>query len=205
MITNILTYLVTLIIHIISSLGYGGVILLMTLHSMAIPVPSEVVIPFAGFLVSTGRFNYFAVVLSGTLGNLIGASLIYALIYNKGRNFLLRYEKFLFISQNEVELAEKFFHRFGSVAIFFGRCIPIVATFISIPAGLARVKYWKFATFTVLGAIIWNLVLTYIGMKLGENWIVLREKLHGAELVIAGLIVVGIVFWVWRHLRNRSK
>ena len=186
-------------------MGYPGVILLMTLHSMAIPVPSEVVMPFAGFLVSTGRFNYFAVVLSGTLGNLIGASLIYALIYNKGRNFLLRYERFLFISQHDVTLAENFFNKFGAAAIFFGRCIPIVATFISIPAALARVKYWKFATFTVLGAIIWNLVLTYIGMKLGENWIVLREKLHGAELIIAGLIVVGVIWWIYRHIKNGRK
>ena len=203
--TNILSSLLNLVIHIISSMGYPGVILLMTLHSMAIPVPSEVVMPFAGFLVSTGRFNYFAVVLSGTLGNLIGASLIYALIYNKGRNFLLRYERFLFISQHDVTLAENFFNKFGAAAIFFGRCIPIVATFISIPAALARVKYWKFATFTVLGAIIWNLVLTYIGMKLGENWIVLREKLHGAELIIAGLIVVGVIWWIYRHIKNGRK
>jgi membrane protein DedA with SNARE-associated domain len=101
-------------------------------------------------------------------------------------------------------MAEKFFNKFGAWAIFFGRCIPIVATFISIPAALARVKYWKFATFTVLGAIIWNLVLTYIGMKLGENWMTLRDKLHGFEIFIAVLIIAGIAFWVYRHLKNRK-
>ena len=203
MIAHILSLLTTLIINIISSLGYGGIVLLMALHSSAIPIPSEVVMPFAGFLVSQGRFNYFGVVAAGTLGNLLGASFIYGLVRYKGRAFIERYEHYVFISQNDLALAEKFFNRFGAAAIFLGRCMPIVATFISIPAALGKVKYWKFAIFTVLGACIWNFLLAYIGIKLGQNWVELRDKLHNFEIIIALLIIVGAAAWIYRHLKNR--
>jgi len=205
MISTLLSAITTWIIHVISALGYPGVVLLMTLHSAAIPVPSEIVMPFAGFLASTGRFNLWAVALSGTLGNLFGATIIYWISHKGGRALIAKYEHVLFVSSGDVERVEKFFNKFGPAAIFIGRCIPIVATFISIPAGLARVRYWKFALFTVLGAVIWNIVLAYIGFKLGEHWMSLREKLHGFETLIAGIIIIGIVWWAWRHIRGRIQ
>ena len=205
MLSQILGSITNLIIHIISTLGYPGVFLLMAMHSAAIPVPSEVVMPFSGFLVSQGRFNYFAVVIVGTLGNLAGGSIIYVLAMHGGRKLIEKYEHYVFVSSSDLERVEKFFHKFGSFAIFLGRCLPIVATFISIPAGLARVKYWKFAVFTFFGAIIWNFLLVYIGMKLGQNWTVLRDKLHNFELVILALIIVGAVLWIYRHIKNRVR
>jgi membrane protein DedA with SNARE-associated domain len=205
MIANLLSAVTNIIIHLISTLGYPGVFLLMAMHSAAIPVPSEVVMPFAGYLVSQGRFNYFAVVIVGTLGNLAGGSIIYVLAKHGGRKLVEKYEHAVFVSKSDLERVEKFFHRFGAFAIFLGRCMPIVATFISIPAGLSKIKYWKFAVFTFFGAIIWNFLLVYIGMKLGQNWTVLRDKLHNFELLILVLIVIGAIWWIYRHIKNRVK
>ncbi|HVY67585.1 MAG TPA: DedA family protein [Patescibacteria group bacterium] len=203
MLANLLAAVTLWVVHVISVLGYPGLVLLMALHSMAIPVPSEVVMPFAGFLVSSGRFDFWTAVLAGTLGNLCGASLIYYLSVTGGRRLILRYEHLVLVSAAELDQVEKFFQRFGSFAIFLGRCLPVVATFISIPAGLARVRYWKFAVLTAAGALVWNLLLTFIGLKLGQNWASLRDRLHGAELVIVVLLAAAALWWLWRHLRRR--
>ena len=205
MLTNLLSVITTWVISVISTFGYPGVFLLMAMHSAAIPVPSEVVMPFAGFLVSQGRFNYLAVVIVGTLGNLAGGSAIYFLAKHGGRKLVEKYEHAVFVSKGDLDRVERFFHRFGAYAIFLGRCMPIVATFISIPAGLSKIKYWKFAVSTFFGAIIWNFLLTYIGMKLGQNWTSLRDKFHNFELAILVLILIGAGLWIYRHIKNRVK
>jgi membrane protein DedA with SNARE-associated domain len=205
MITHLLTLITNLIIHIISALSYGGIILLMALHSSIFIVPSEVVMPFSGFLVSSGRFCFVLVVISGTIGNLIGASFIYFLSYKGGRNLILKYEHIVLVSQADLEKVEKFFKRFGVWAILIGRCIPIVAGLISIPAGLSKIKYWKFLLLTFFGALIWNSLLTFIGLKLGENWLVLKDKLHNFDLIIIILILVGVIWWVYRHLISKKS
>jgi membrane protein DedA with SNARE-associated domain len=205
MITHLLTLITNLIIHIISALSYGGIILLMALHSSIFIVPSEVVMPFSGFLVSSGRFSFVLVVISGTIGNLIGASFIYFLSYKGGRNLILKYEHIVLVSQADLEKVEKFFKRFGVWAILIGRCIPIVAGLISIPAGLSKIKYWKFLLLTFFGALIWNSLLTFIGLKLGENWLVLKDKLHNFDLIIIILILVGVIWWVYRHLISKKS
>jgi membrane protein DedA with SNARE-associated domain len=205
MITHLLTLITNLIIHIISALSYGGIILLMALHSSIFIVPSEVVMPFSGFLVSSGRFFFVVVVISGTIGNLIGASFIYFLSYKGGRNLILKYEHIVLVSQADLEKVEKFFKRFGVWAILIGRCIPIVAGLISIPAGLSKIKYWKFLLLTFFGALIWNSLLTFIGLKLGENWLVLKDKLHNFDLIIIILILVGVIWWVYRHLISKKS
>ena len=204
MISGILSAIITWIIHVISTLGYPGVVLLMALHSAAIPVPSEVVMPFSGFLAASGRFNFWLVVIYASLGNLLGASFIYWLSQKGGRKLILSYENKLFISQRELEKVEKFFDRFGAWAILIGRCIPVVATFISIPAGLGKVKYWKFALLTLLGATVWNIVLTFIGYKLGQNWMLLKDRLHNFDILIVATIVIVIIWWVWRHVRKNT-
>jgi membrane protein DedA with SNARE-associated domain len=205
MITHLLTLITNLIIHIISALSYGGIILLMALHSSIFIVPSEVVMPFSGFLVSSGRFSFVLVVIYGTIGNLIGASFIYLLSYKGGRNLILKYEHIVLVSQADLEKVEKFFKRFGVWAILIGRCIPIVAGLISIPAGLSKIKYWKFLLLTFFGALIWNSLLTFIGLKLGENWLVLKDKLHNFDLIIIILILVGVIWWVYRHLISKKS
>jgi membrane protein DedA with SNARE-associated domain len=202
--TAILAFVTTLIIHIISVLGYPGIIFLMILHSAAVPIPSEIIMPFAGFLVSTGRFNFFLVVLCGSLGNLIGASLIYWISHKGGKKLITKYEHILWVPQYELEKVQKFFYRFGTWAILIGRCIPVVATFISIPVGLSNVKYWKFAFLTFIGSTVWNILLIFIGYKLGQHWLVLKDQLHNLDIIIEVLILAAIVWWVNSRL-VRSK
>lgn len=198
----ILSALTTFIIHVISALGYGGVFFLMTLHSAAIPVPSEVIMPFSGFLASTGRFNIYAVIITGTLGNLLGASIIYWLAMHGGRELVEKYGKYVLISKHDITMTDKFFARFGTLAVFLGRCIPVVATFIAIPAGIARVKYRWFALSTVLGALVWNSFLGILGFQLGSHWLTLRSTFQKFDFTIVGAIIILIILWVWRHVKN---
>jgi membrane protein DedA with SNARE-associated domain len=203
--TNILGALTNLIIHIISTLGYAGVGLLMALQTMAIPIPSEVILPFAGFLASAGRFNIFVIALMGGLGSCIGSSIAYYIGYKGGRPLVLKYGKYILISHHDLDMTEKFFAKFGSIAIFIGQLLPIVRSFIAFAAGLVEEVFWKFILFTFLGSFLWSLMLAYIGMKLGDNWATLRDKFHNLDLLIVLIIIVGIVWWVNRHIRNRNK
>ena len=203
--TSILSLLTTFIIHTISTLGYPGIILLMAFHSAAIPVPSEIVVPFSGFLVSEGRFNLIGVIISATVGNLLGASVIYYVALHGGRQLLEKYGKWLLISPHDIRMADRFFERFGTPAVIVGRCIPIVATFISIPAALAKVKYWKFLLATCFGALLWNTVLAIVGLQLGQHWLELRDRLRGYEIFVAIIIVLGLIFWIWRHTRHLKQ
>ena len=199
---QMLSLLTTFIIHVISTLGYAGIFFLMTLHSAAIPVPSEVVMPFSGYLASVGRFSLPAVIAMGTLGNLLGASIIYWLAKSGGRELVMKYGKYLLISRHDIDAADKFFARFGSLAVFLGRCLPVVATFIAIPAGIARVKYRWFFLATVLGALVWNAFLSIVGFQLGAHWESLRGSFQKFDALIVAVIVVGAVWWIWRHVKN---
>jgi len=200
--TTIVSDITLWIIHVISSLGYTGIFFFMALHSCIFIVPSEVVMAFSGYLVSTGRFSFFPVVLVATIGNIFGASFIYWLSHKGGRALILKYDRFFLVSQGELQKVEKFFLRFGIWAIPIGRCIPILAGLISIPAGLAKVKYWKFVALTFLGAVIWNTFLTFIGYKLGQNWTTIQTKFHYLNLLILAIIIVAIILWLQRHIKK---
>ncbi|MFA5991033.1 MAG: DedA family protein [Candidatus Doudnabacteria bacterium] len=204
MIENILGVVTNFIIHIISSMGYLGVGFLMAIQTMAIPMPSEVILPFAGSLIVSGRFTLWGLALVGALGSGLGSSIAYYIGFKGGRPLINKYGRFILISTHDLDLVEKFFSRFGSWSAFFGQLLPVVRSFIAFPAGASKMSYKKFILFSMTGSFIWSLVLVYFGMKLGENWSTLREKLHGFDTAIIVLIIIGGIWWVWRHIKQRK-
>ncbi len=205
MVSALLSSVTAFIIRVISVLGYPGVAFLMAIQTMAIPMPSEIILPFAGSLVVQGRFSLFALALVGGLGSAVGSSLAYYIGYKGGRPLVNKYGRYILISQHDLDLVEKFFQRFGNVSAFFGQLLPVVRSFVAFPAGAAKMSYPKFVAYTFAGSFLWSLVLGYFGMKLGENWGVLREKLHGFDTAIIVLILLLGVYWIYRHVKNSRR
>ncbi len=199
---NILSASTNLIIHIISVLGYPGVGFLMALQTVAIPIPSEVILPFSGYLASAGRFNIFLIAVTGGLGSCIGSSAAYYIGYKGGRPLVEKYGKYILFSEAEFKVTEEFFAKYHSAAMFFGQLLPIVRSFIAFPAGIAKAPYRKLLAYVFLGSFIWSLALAYIGEKLGQNWGSLKDKFHNLDVIVVVLIGLGIVLWVYRHFRN---
>lgn len=176
----------------------------MAIQTMAIPMPSEVILPFAGSLIVSGRFTLWGLALVGALGSGLGSSIAYYIGFKGGRPLINKYGRFILISTHDLDLVEKFFSRFGSWSAFFGQLLPVVRSFIAFPAGASKMSYKKFILFSMTGSFIWSLVLVYFGMKLGENWTALREKMHGFDTAIIVLILIGGVWWVYRHFKQRK-
>lgn len=202
MISQILSYVTVFITHTISVLGYPGLAILMGIQTIAIPIPSEIILPFAGFLAYTGRFNLLLIALVGGLGSSVGASIAYFIGLKGGRPLVEKYGRLILISKNDLQMADNFFAKHGNKAVFFGMLLPIVRSFISFPAGISKVPLKKFLFYVFTGSFIWSLVLGYFGMKLGENWELLRDKLKGFDIAIVVLIITVGVWWIWRHLKN---
>jgi len=201
---DILTYLGALIIEIISTTGYFGITVLMTLESACIPVPSEIIMPFSGFLVFEGRFALWLVVVWGTIGNLIGSIIAYLIGFYGGRPLFKKWGRYLLISSGDLERADRWFRKYGQPAVFFGRLLPIIRTFISLPAGLSRMNFKKFSFYTLAGSLPWSFALTYAGLIMGRNWSALEVFFKKFDLVIGGLIIFLIAWWLWRHFREES-
>jgi len=199
---KLLSALAAFIIATLSSLGYGGVVLLMAIESACIPLPSELIMPFAGFLVFQGTLTLWGVALAGALGCVLGSLVAYYVGLWGGRPLVLKYGRYLLISQQDVELADRWFARHGEVTIFIGRLLPVVRTFIAFPAGVARMPLLKFVAYTFIGSLIWCWALAWIGRSLGEHWDTLGTWFHRFDAVIGLLIVLGAAWWVWRHLKN---
>lgn len=205
MIENIISAFTTFIVNTISTLGYPGVVLLMAIESACIPLPSEIIMPFSGHLVATGEFSLWGVALAGAVGNLLGSIVIYWVGLKGGRALVSRYGKWIFISEHDVRMADQFFARFGSASVFLGRLLPVVRTFISLPAGIFKENFVKFCVYTFVGSFLWSLFLAYVGMQLGENWSELRQRFHWLDTAIL-LLILGLgIWWVWRHLKTGSK
>ena len=186
--------------------GYVGVMVAMMIESAMIPLPSELILPYAGFLVSdpsqleplTGQpWNYWLVVAFATLGNTLGSLIAYAIGAWGGRPFLERYGKYLLIRQHEIELADHFFQKYGAATAFFSRLLPIVRTFISFPAGVARMPIRTFVLYSTAGAWLWSMLLVWAGMQLGANWEDIRHALQPFDLLIAVIVGAGIVLFIW--------
>ena len=192
--TEFLVHYNTLLIHY---LGYSGIFMLMALESMIFPIPSELVMPFAGFLIVTGQFDPVAVIVASSLGSITGSLLSYGM-GTLGEPVVLRYGRYLLLNRHHLDWTELFFFRHGGKTIFISRFIPVVRHLISIPAGLARMSLIPFILFTLAGATLWNSFLTYLGMRLKENWWVIQRYTHILDyFVVAGLIGV-VVYLVWR-------
>ncbi len=202
---EILSLLASFVTNTISSTGYTGITVLMALESACIPIPSEVIMPFSGFLVHEGRFGFWLVVLWGTIGNLLGSWLAYWVGYVGGRPLIEKYGKYILLSRHDLEIADRWFEKYGQGTVFFSRLLPIIRTFISLPAGIAKMDFKKFSFYTFLGSLPWSFALTYAGVVMGENWEHLETYFRKFQWPIAILIIIGIIWWIWRHFHQNKK
>jgi membrane protein DedA with SNARE-associated domain len=193
------------IMQVIASSGYFGVFFLMILESAVMPVPSEIIMPFAGFLVSTGQFNIWYIVLAGSLGNVVGALIAYFVGLYLGRGFILRYGKYMLLEKKYLVMTENWFKKYGEKTVFFCRMMPIVRTINSLPAGIGKMNLKKFVMYTFLGSIPWNLALTYVGVVLGKNWNLISNYSHLVDIVVISAIIIFIVWFVFSHRRKKLK
>ena len=189
---------------IITQSGYFGIFILSALESAAIPIPSEVIIPFSGFLAEQGRFSFWLVVAVATIANTVGSIFLYLISLKGGRWILEKYGKYILISSHELDFADDIFSKYGSKIVFIGRILPIARTFISIPAGVTRMNFSKFVSYTVLGSLPWNFILALIGFKAGENWDILSPYFRKFDFVIIGGVAIGIIWYIYSHLKRRS-
>ena len=203
--SGLLSYISNLAMVTIDRTGYAGVFVLSALESAAIPIPSEVVVPFSGFLAVSGRFSFWTVVFVTTAANLVGSLIIFFIAKNGGRWILEHYGKYFLIHHDDLENGDKWFKRYGTKAVFWGRILPGIRTFISLGAGIAEMDLHKFVIYTFLGALPWNFALTLVGYKAGKNWAVLHEYFRRIDIFIVLLVGVGVAWYVWRHIRSNLK
>jgi membrane protein DedA with SNARE-associated domain len=209
----VLAFIDQIVIPLLNSLygavGYLGVLLAMGIESAMVPLPSELILPYAGFLVSDqtqieplthGPWQFWVVVVIATIGNTLGSLVAYAIGAYGGRPFLERWGRYLLIRPHEIELADRFFERYGAATVFVGRLLPIVRTFISFPAGVTRMPLAPFIVYSTLGALPWSALLVYAGTVLGAHWVDIRHALQPFDLAIAVIVVAGVVLFIWWRL-----
>jgi len=203
---KILAFLVQFITHVIDVGGYGGVIVLMGIESACIPLPSEIIMPFAGYVVYLGHFNLFWAATAGAVGCNVGSAVAYWIGAVGGRPLVERYGRWVLVSRHDLELVTKFFEKYGSITVLVARLMPIVRTFIAFPAGIAKMSQVRFHIYTFVGSWPWCYVLAYVGMKLGERWHTdprLEQWFHRFHLVVeVGLLAI-LVWFLWAHLNRR--
>lgn len=192
----------SLIIRVIEKTSYFGITVLMALESANIPIPSEIIMPFSGYLVFAGKFSFWCVGFFGAIGNLFGSIIGYLIGYYGGRPFVEKYGKYFFIQKKDLERADFWFLRYGQKIVFFSRMLPVVRTFISTPAGIARMNFKKFCFFTFLGALPWSIFLTFLGFKTGENWQKLEVYFRKFDWLIVILIILGVVWWSYKKIKK---
>jgi membrane protein DedA with SNARE-associated domain len=196
--------LVDFAVNVVGDLGLAGVFVLMLLESACIPIPSEATMLFAGFNVSDGHYSLIAAVTAGVLGNLVGSWIAYGVGYFGRVEWFEKHGHKIFIKPEHLVTADRWFQRHGEATVFFTRMLPIVRTFISLPAGVARMPFWRFTIFTLLGCIPWVFALTFIGKQAGDNWEKWKNNLHYLDYAVAAAIVLGIVWLYVRARRRRS-
>src|SRR5436190_10838116 len=208
MIARIIEILSAFIVATISTLGYAGIVLLMAIESACIPLPSEIIMPFSGYLVYTGRFNIWLVSVAGAFGCVVGSLVAYWVGMYGGRPLIEKYGKYLLISHHDLNLADRWFDRFGEAIVFVSRLLPAIRTFIAFPAGVARMNLKKFIIYTFAGSLPWCLGLAYVGQKLAARWDKApRPKglFPRFDFVIGIVAVLAVTLWIWRHLRHSKK
>lgn len=205
MIEGLIAKLGLFVISVISTLGYFGVMMLMAVESACIPLPSEVIMPFSGYLVHTGQFNLWLLAFMGALGCNLGSLVAYEIGYHGGRPLVERFGSYIFLNQHDLDLTDRFFARFGDVTVLISRMLPVVRTFIALPAGIARMPRLRFHLYTFIGSFPWCLGLAYLGMKAGEHWDYLGNYFHQFDKVIGALILIGIIWFVWSHWQHRVR
>ena len=213
LLTHLTDILTTLITNLYVSTGLLGIVLAMAIESCCIPLPSELVMPLAGIMIVNGKLLHgtnslvalLLVALAGAAGCLLGSIVAYIIGYTGGRPLLLKYGRYLLISQHDADKADQFFQRWGSETTFFSRLLPVVRTYISLPAGIAKMPFAKFCIYTVLGSFPWCLLLAYVGTIIGGNLATLSPIFHTFDVVILIVLVVLIALYIRRHIRNDRK
>jgi len=199
---KLLAALGAFIVGVLSSLGYAGVVLLMGIESACIPLPSELIMPFAGYLVFKGQLTLWGVAVAGAVGCVLGSLAAYYVGLFGGRPLVQRYGRYLLISHHDLDLADRWFARRGDITIFVGRLLPVVRTFIAFPAGVARMRLMPFSLYTLAGSYLWCLVLAWIGMKMGEHWEAIGPYFRRFDNLVAALIAIAIALAVYSRLRG---
>jgi membrane protein DedA with SNARE-associated domain len=184
--------------------GLPGIFALMVAESACIPIPSEATMLFAGFNVSDGQWTMAEVTTAGVAGNVVGSWIAYAVGYYGRIDILEKHGAKLHIKPSHLQWADRWFERYGAITVLVTRMLPIVRTFISLPAGVARMPFWRFTVLTTLGCIPWIFMLTFIGMKVGENWESWKDSLHYVDYAVLAMIVVGVALLLVRSRRRRS-
>jgi membrane protein DedA with SNARE-associated domain len=202
MIEKIVGLLAAWIMGVISNMGYGGIVLLMGIESACIPLPSEVIMPFAGFLVFKGEMLLWAVALAGALGCVLGSIPAYYLGMFGGRPLVEKYGKWVLISAKDLNWADQAFAKHGDIIIFIGRLLPAVRTFIAFPAGVARMPMGKFISYTFIGSFIWCYLLAFAGFIMGEHWESLKIYFHQFHYIIAGAGLIFVIWYIRRHFKD---
>lgn len=190
---------------IIAAMGYWGVAIGMAIESANIPLPSEVILPFGGYLVYTGRLNFWGTVMAGTVGGTLGSIASYYLGSKGGRPFILRYGRYVGITPGKLTLADRYFERYGEATVFFTRLMPVIRTFISLPAGISRMNFKRFVIYTFLGSLPWSILLVYVGYALGQNWQAIKPWFHRADFLVLGLLAGAIMFFLYKKMKSKSR
>lgn len=204
---KILALLVKFITHVIDVGGYGGIVALISLNSCGIPIPSELILPFAGYVVYLGHLNLFLAVAAGVVGCNVGSAIAYWIGAKGGRPLVVRYGRWVLMNTRDLDRMSWFFDRYGSIAILVGRMLPVVQTFVAFPAGIAKMPRLRFHIYTTVGASVWYSCLAWAGMKLGEKWNSdprLEEWFHRFHLAVEVALLAAFIWFVWTHL-NRKK
>ena len=205
MLDHVISLLASWIVAVISAGGYLGIVALMAIESACIPLPSEIIMPFAGYLVSLGRLSLIGAATAGAIGCNLGSTIAYLVAAKGGRKVIERWGAYVLIRPVELDRAEKFFARYGAITVFVGRLLPVIRTFISFPAGLARMPMLKFQIYSFVGSWPWCFALAYVGMVLGARWDsdpTLRRLFHEFDAVIAAVLIAGLAWFVWSRWRE---
>ncbi|HBB89768.1 MAG TPA: alkaline phosphatase [Blastocatellia bacterium] len=208
MIARLLEFLSAIIVAVIATLGYSGIVLLMAIESACIPLPSEIIMPFSGYLVSTGQMNLWLVALAGAVGCVLGSLVAYWVGMKGGRPLIEKYGRYLLVSKHDLDLADRWFEKRGEMIVFVSRMLPAIRTFIAFPAGVARMNLKRFVIYTFAGSFPWCLGLAYVGQKLGEKWNkddTLKTWFHRFDFLIGIVAVILVAWWIWRHVGHLRK
>jgi len=205
MLAKLISVFAGFIIAAISTMGYGGIVLLMAIESACIPLPSEIIMPFAGYLVFRGELDLWLVAAAGALGCVLGSLLAYWVGAWGGRPLVEKYGRYILVSPHDLQTADRWFQRRGDIIILIGRLLPVVRTFIAFPAGVARMPIFKFILYTFIGSFIWCWSLAWIGVRLGERWNTLGPWFHRFDTLNVVLVLLLFGWYVWRHIRHMRR
>src|SRR5215211_6896833 len=208
MVAKIIGILSSFIVATIAKLGYSGIVLLMAIESACIPLPSEIIMPFSGYLVSKGELNLWWVGVAGAVGCVLGSLVAYWVGMYGGRPFIEKYGRYILLSRHDLDIADRWFAKYGEAIVFISRLLPAIRTFIAFPAGVARMNLTRFVIYTFAGSLPWCLALAYVGQKLGEQWNkddTLRTWFHRFDFVIGIVGACLAAWWIWRHVKHLKK